>query len=552
MSQAQASLTAAHDALRTARWQQAKALFEAALAEQDTPEARDGLGLALWWLNDVSAAHEHRTRAYLGYKQRGDARRAAWLAAWLAREHVFLRANASAMNGWFARADRLLADQGPCAERGWVDVYRASMTASPQALEQTAQTAISLARDVADPDLEALAIAFTGLARVALGRVNDGLACIDEAMAAATGGEVRDPFVVCEVFCVTLSACELAGDWARTDQWCQAASDYAQRCNSPFLSAYCRTTYGGLLAATGRWSEAEATLTEAIRTFDAGHQALRVHAVIKLAELRVNQGRLEEAEVLLAGYEDYGSAIAPLARLHLARGETHLAQAMLEQHLQSSEPHSLHRAPLLRLLVDVHLARDDAEAARRAGEELNALAQSTHSDLLLAQAEMAQGQIKRAVGDANANADTDAAQHFLAALDRMKAYEQSLLAGRAKLEMARTLAASDAAGATAWARAALACFERLGATRDADEAAQVLRGLGAAGRTPARQQAALNGLTQREQEVLALLAHGLTNRQIAERLVISAKTAEHHVGQILAKLGLRSRAEAAAYAAKHT
>jgi ATP/maltotriose-dependent transcriptional regulator MalT len=374
--------------------------------------------------------------------------------------------------------------------------------------------------------------------------VNDGLACIDEAMAAATGGEVRDPFVVCEVFCVTLSACELAGDWARTDQWCQAASDYAQRCNSPFLSAYCRTTYGGLLAATGRWREAEATLTEAIRTFDAGHQALRVHAVIKLADLRVNQGRLEEAEVLLAGYEDYGSAIAPLARLHLARGETQLAQAMLAQHLQSSEPHSLHRAPLLRLLVDVHLARDDAEAARRAGEELNALARSTHSDLLLAQAELAQGQIKRAVGAAAA----DAAQHFLAALDRMKAYEQSLLAGRAKLEMARTVAGSDLAGATAWARAAMACFERLGATRDVDEAAQVLRALGETRRTATRQQGVL---TQREQEVLALLAHGLTNRQIAERLVISAKTAEHHVSQILAKLGLRSRVEAAAYVAKH-
>jgi ATP/maltotriose-dependent transcriptional regulator MalT len=533
----------AQAALHAAQWQQAKALFEAALAERDTPDAHDGLGLALWWLNEVSAAHEQRTLAYLGYKQRGDAPRAALLAAWLAREQVFLRANASAMNGWFARADRLLADHGPCAERGWVDVYRASMTASPQALEQTAQAAISLARDFADPGLEALAIAFTGMARVALGRVNDGLACIDEAMAAATGGEVRDPFVVCEVFCVTLSACELAGDWARTDQWCQAASEYAQRCNSPFLSAYCRTTYGGLLAATGRWLEAEAALTEAIRTFDAGHQALRVHAVIKLAELRVSQGRLEEAEVLLAGYEDYGSAIAPLARLHLARGETQLAQAMLAQHLQSSEPNSLHRAPLLRLLVDVHLARDDAAAARRAGEELNALAHSTRSDLLLAQAEMAQGQIKRAAGDD----DADAAQHFLAALDRMKAYEQSLLAGRAKLEVARTVADSDPVGATAWARAALACFERLGAARDADEAARVLRGLGAGGRTPARHQ---DVLTQREQEVLALLAHGLTNRQIAGRLVISAKTAEHHVGQVLAKLGLRSRAEAAAYASK--
>jgi DNA-binding NarL/FixJ family response regulator len=59
-------------------------------------------------------------------------------------------------------------------------------------------------------------------------------------------------------------------------------------------------------------------------------------------------------------------------------------------------------------------------------------------------------------------------------------------------------------------------------------------------------------LIQREAKVLALLAHGLSNREIATRLVISAKTVEHHVSQILSKLGLRSRAEAAAYAASHT
>lgn len=57
-------------------------------------------------------------------------------------------------------------------------------------------------------------------------------------------------------------------------------------------------------------------------------------------------------------------------------------------------------------------------------------------------------------------------------------------------------------------------------------------------------------LTKREDEVLALLAHGLTNVEIGARLFISSKTVEHHVGRLLAKLGLRSRTEAAAHAVR--
>jgi ATP/maltotriose-dependent transcriptional regulator MalT len=532
-------------ALRRADWGGARGAFEAALAEgqADIPEARDGLGLALWWLNEVSAAHEQRTQAYLGYKQQGDLRRAARLAAWLAREQVFLRANASAMRGWFARADRLLEEIGPCVEQGWVRLYRASMTGPPEALEQEAELALGLAREHRDADLEAFALACAGLARVTLGRVEAGLAAIDEAMAAATGREVGDLFVVTEIFCFTLSACEITGDLARTEQWCKAALEYAARYQCPFLSAYCRTTYGGLLSAMGHWQAAETALTEAIRSFDKGHQGLRVHAVLKLADLRVSQGRLEEAEVLLAGYEDEGGAVLPLARLHLARGEAALARAVLEQALQASAPQALHRAPWLRLLVDAQLALGETAAAERASEELAALARQANSALLLAQSELARGQIGQQAGEA------EAIVHFRSALEQLQAYEQSLLAGRTKLALARMLKTSDAAGAIMWARAALACFERLGAARDMEEAARVLREMGAAVSRPGPR--AQETLTQREAEVLELLEHGLTNKEIADRLVISAKTVEHHVSQVLGKLGLRSRAEAAAYRARN-
>jgi len=526
-------------ALQAAQWPAAKQQFEAALQEADTPSARDGLGLTLWWLNDIRAAHEQRTAAYLGYKKQREYRRAAMLAAWLAREQIFLNANTSAMNGWFARADRLLQDVEPCVEQGWFALFRASLLAPPSELEQVALETLQIARQFDDVDLEAMALAFVGTARVTLGQIDRGMSDLDEAMAAATSGEISYTSVS-EIFCVMLSTCDLAGDLVRTEHWCQAAAGFAAQHHCPFLAATCRTIYGSLLTATGRWRDAETELLGAIRSFEAGHRALRTQAVIKLADLRVGQGKFEEAEVLLAGYEDHGAAVLTLARLHFARGESEAARVLLERALQSQAMPTLDQIPLLRLWIDVQLALGNIDQAQRAVEQLESLVQNTHSNLLLAQVDLAKGQIKRYTNDAGAQHD------FQAALNRLQAYEQSLLAGRARLEMARLLSTSDRAAAIVWARAALASLERLGAAHDTDEAANLLRQLGVAAHPGPRLQ---TPLTQREAEVLALVAQGLSNREIADRLVISPKTAEHHVSQILSKIGARSRAEAAAFAA---
>jgi predicted negative regulator of RcsB-dependent stress response len=310
---AQHYIAAGQAALTAGDWHGARVAYEASLSEQDSPEARDGLGIALWWLNDIARAHEQKMAAYLGYKQHGNHRRAALIAAWLAREQVFLHGNTRAMNGWFARAERLLHQAGACPERGWITLFQASMQATDEQLEQVALQSLTIARDYDDWDLEATGLAFGGLACVSLGRVDIGMAQLDEAMAMVTAGEVASFMVISEIFCVLLSACALAGDFGRTEDWCRAAKEFARRYHCFFLSAYCRTTYGGLLTATGHWHAAETELSEAIQAFERGHQALRVHAALKLADLRVFQGRLEEAEALLAGYEDYGAAVLPRA-----------------------------------------------------------------------------------------------------------------------------------------------------------------------------------------------------------------------------------------------
>ncbi len=524
-------------ALRAFDWTQARACFERALVTHDDAEARDGLGLALWWLNLVPESHQQRMAACNGFKAQGNFPRAARIAAWLAREQVFLHGNAHAMQGWFARAERLLTRTEPCVEHGWVALYRSSMLDTPEALERVSLAAIETAQTYADASLEAFALAFCGQALVAQARIDDGMARLDEAMAAATGGEVINPMIVSEVFCVMLSACELTGDLARSENWCRAALDYAEQHHCPFLQAYCRTTYGSLLTAAGHWSDAERELTSAIRAFESGHRSLRIHAVLKLADLRVWQGRLEEASMLLRGFEDQSAAVVPLAHLHLARGDAALAQAVLEQQLHTLPAHDLHRAELLLMLIEV-LAQNDADAALRICDDLDALTRQIGSDLWMAQAELARGQVLRRIGDGSAIA------HLELALTRLRQYEQSLIASRARLAMAQALQDSDWAGAVTWARAALTSFERLGAAQEANEAAALLRQLGDSERSRPRLREAL---TRRESEVLSLLGWGLTNREIAARLVISPKTVEHHVSQILGKLGLRSRAEAAAY-----
>lgn len=532
-------LAAGQSALSKADWSDAKTQFEESLRCKDNPEAHDGLGITLWWLNDVSAAHHHRTVAYNGYRQKGDLPEAAVIACWLAREQVFLHGNAVAMNGWFARAARLQKQIGSCIESAWCEMLKASMVEPPEGLERVAGQTIDAARSYADENLEAYALAFSGLAGVVRGRVEGGMSQLDEAMTMATSGEVVDFMIISEVFCVLLSACEAAGDLVRSEQWCRVAAEYAERHHCPFLSAYCRTTYGSLLTALGRWQEAETALTEAIEAFEAGHRGLRIHALFKLADLRVSQGKLEEAQVLLAGFEDQEAALVPLARLHLARGEEEMARAVLTQALESATESTLHQIPLLDLLAEVMLDVDDAAAAWQAAEEQEVLAKKSGSDFLMAQAALTKGKVRLHAGEA------DAVDYFSTSIQLLQRYEQSLVAGQARFEMAHALQDSDPAGAAAWAKAALATFERIGATSKASETAALLRELGIATHPGSRMP---TPLTQREAEVLALVAQGLTNPEIGQRLYISPKTVEHHVSHILSKLNVRNRAEAAAYA----
>jgi DNA-binding NarL/FixJ family response regulator len=194
------------------------------------------------------------------------------------------------------------------------------------------------------------------------------------------------------------------------------------------------------------------------------------------------------------------------------------------------------------LLVEAHLAAGDIEPAQEATALLAGLASMSEASLQSAHAALAEGRIATARGD-----EAAAIRHLEEALQHFTRLQLPLEAATARLDLSRALYITQPALAVAEARGALSSLDRLGASADADVAAAQLRSWGAAGRAVPRSPGVL---TRREQEILALLAAGLSNQEIAERLYISRKTAAHHVSNLLGKLGVRNRAEAAAQAAR--
>lgn len=530
-------IKAGHAALDSAKWEEAREAFGAALGREETPEALEGLGWATWWLGDVRGSHLLLERAYAAYRGRGDLRHSATLATRLSRVYSLVYGNASASAGWLARAERLLDEAGPCPERGWFEIMRAS-GAPPAEMKAGAGRAIDIGRRFGDTDLEILAVAFLGLALVSMGELDEGMKRLDEAMAAATGGEVRSLAVVGDIYCTLLTACDRAGDLKRAREWCVVADDFASRFPGTSFFAICRTFYGGYLAATGRWPEAERELVAALHVFESGNRAQRFDAVARLADLRIRQGRLEEAERLIEGCEDHPEGVRPAAALLLAKGQATLAAAHLERHLRRVGHVSPEAAPLLALLVDVRLGQGDLAGAGECLGLLRRLVPPVGCDAIAGRAHLAAARVALAEGG-------DGAPHAEAAVRCFQEVDMRLELAQSRLCLAECLRAPAPDVAAAEASLALAAFQDLGAARDADAAARLLRTLGARPRPAARRPGSLSA---REQEVLMLLGEGLSNEQIAARLYISRRTAEHHVGSILAKLGVATRSEATAFA----
>jgi DNA-binding CsgD family transcriptional regulator len=523
-------------------WERARERFEEALGSEPRAEVLDGLGQTMLWLGDEEAAAEWRTKAFAEYRRRGDVEAAGNIAVYLAGEYR-IAGNASLADGWHGRATRLLEGCGDCQGRGWLHLERAKRAAAPGIAEAESRAALDLARRIGDLGIEGAALSHLGSARIALGHVEAGMALLNEAMAIATGGEAEDPLAICDACCTTLIACDRLADPQRALDWGRAISDFFRRRRFLPLLSWCRSVYAGFLIATGQWTDAERELQAALADEGALPNPRRATTMVQLGDLRLRQGRLEEAERLLAGFEDRPAALPVVVRLQLARGDIEIAAQKVERCLEhaglSDDPAGL--AEILCLRAEVALARSDAPAAVEASAEAGRSAtRAARADLEARVSVLA----ARSVCGAGGAPDVASIESAIECFSQLGLVLEE--AG-ARLELARALAPVRSRLAIEQGREALKLFERLGAARHADEAAGVLRDLGAPGR-PAPRSA--SQLTNRERQVLGLLGEGLSNPRIAERLVISPRTAEHHVRGILRKLDLKNRAEAAAYAAR--
>lgn len=467
-------------ALRSGNWHDARDAFAAALAQQETPEALAGFADAVWWLGEGRRAVAHRERAHAAFRRAGDVAGATMTAVKLAIDYKSGLGNDAAAGGWLARAERLVAeaDGDLGALPGHVWAARAYATADLDLAVELAGRAHRLGRELGDRDLELLGLSELGRELVAAGKGDEGMPLLDEAMAATLSGECAHLEMVVYASCAMLTACELTADLERAVQWCRAADEFVRTYGCPFLYVECRLLYGSVLVATGDWDEAAGELQAAVEAAADACPALQSRARARLADLRLRQGREEEAEALLDTVADPLIAALPAAALHLARDEPEVAVGLLQRFLARTDGCHLDTGSALSLLVEARLAAGDADAAAGVAERLADLAAQRPNDQLLAQAALAGGRVAVA-----ADEPERAARWIEQALAHLERLDLPLDTARARVDLARSLAASGNPTAVAEARAGLAALERLGAAVDADAAAALLRSLGVSGRT---------------------------------------------------------------------
>lgn len=543
---------AGDEAIARGAWAEARAAYEAALRDREIPEALEGLGMAAWWLDSADLVFEYREAAYRLYLVREDRAAAARVAVWLAWDSWAFRGEGAVANGWLQRARRLLEDHPPCAERAWLEVREGSLClleeGDPERALSLAREGVRIAQEARNIDLEMLGRAVEGLSLVAAGAVAEGMRKLDEVNAAVIAGELTDRVAIGLSGCYLIAACERVRDYGRAVQWCRRLKEFCAKWGLRPLFAVCRTQYASICVWRGTWLEAEQELCAASDELAASRPAMKGDALVRLAELRRRQGRLEEAAALVEQVAPHGSGLLVRAELALDCEDPQGALEIIEQYLRHLPiPNRTDRASGLEVALRARTECKDWPGAKAALDELASIAATVATVPLRGAASFSAGYL--AIGQGRA----DEARHcFEDACDLYSRSEAPYETGRARIQLARALGALGRVDAAVeQIRVAKELLSGLKADLEltrAEKAISDILSRQVVNRTGGREKP--GGLTGREIEVLRLVAEGLSNQAIAERLFVSDHTVHRHLANILDKLDASTRAAAVAQAAR--
>ena len=478
-------------------------------------------------------------RAHHEHLRQGARLRAARCAFWIGI-NLFIRGTPARATGWTARAQRLVDEEpGECVERGYLQLPRMLhlATADPEAAIRVGVEVVAVGQRFGDADLFALAAQDVGTLLIRRGRVDEGLALLDEAMLALTAGELS-PIVNGFVYCGVILGCRTAYEPRRAQEWTTALARWCdQQPDMVSFTGTCRLHRAELMQLHGAWGDALAEAQHARELAALAHNAASAaQAHYVQGELHRLRGEHAAADAAYRAARDGGFEPQPgLALLRLAQGDGVAAAAAIRRALAEEQGPS-ERAGLLPACVEIMLGTGDREAAGDACAELEGIAGPWPGGMLDATAATARGAVDLEAGDPPS---------ALAALRRAcrswRELDAPYEAARAGVLLGAACAALGDHDAAAWELArARDVFLRLGATPD------VARVDAIGGAAPER-----HGLTARELEVLRLVAAGRSNREIAAALVISEHTVARHLQNIFAKLGVSSRTAATGFAFAH-
>ncbi|MGH7475975.1 MAG: LuxR C-terminal-related transcriptional regulator [Longimicrobiales bacterium] len=534
------SLHQGRDAFARRAWADAFARLSA--ADRDAPLAAEDLerlATAAYLVGEHSDSEASRTRAHHEFLAGGQTERAARSAFWIGF-HLLQRGETARGGGWIARAQRLLDDAGrDCVERGYLVLpvaLRSIFGGDNAGAYESFGQAATIGERFGEPDLVALARHGCGRALIRLGEVEDGVALLDEAMAAVEAGDVS-PLVAGDIYCSVIEACHEIFDMRRAQEWTAALTQWCEA--QPDLAPYrgqCLVRRAEIMQLHGAWPDA---LEEARRACDhltkpPGERAAGA-AFYQLAEIHRLRGEFDEADEAYRQATKWGRSPHPgLALLRLAQGQLDAAAAAIRRLLAEAEQRRA-RSNVLPAFVDIMLAAGDVAASRAGADELAQIAAELDAPMLHAIALTAEGAVLLAENDARKARDV-----LRDAWTTWSELESPYDAARVRVLMALACRAlGDEDTASVELEAARWALQQLGAAPD-------LARIDALTRAVARDQT--HRLTARELQVLRRVAAGETNKDIAAELFISERTVERHVSNIFMKLGVASRAAATAFA----